>query len=668
MPILRVWAHWTDLPPTGQNLQAPPPASLTTSPMSGPAYPGVVPTVPIPPPNWPPSPAGSQSPHGTYRVWAELACETDIAAANWGGGSWAGPPPPPWPSATGSPGQGDEGYSSAATDFTVQQVGILLDATPGTDFSFRIATPGGVSVATIAPTGPGVTWAPVNVASGRGIWTIEIDRRPTSSVSEPALFGTPAFPPFNPVHEPFVSPYGNPFEGVLGILFDGHETTQQPCPQAVVLGAEQETTAGNYQPMQPGACVSPGQNVRLTATVSPPGLSNLDYHFLYGDMSPQVSGQQNQRTHPYQTVTPNVTPTVFVTQGACPPVSGQFNFVVDCCAAPNQPQQYWDPVDQTCKQCPITGLTAAATDPTGCAPGNHGATQLTATPSVGIDVLDWAIDGPGHLPANQQIHVFRSTPGAGSSPVQIDTASKWSGSSVGPAGNVLFPTGGIYTLSVSGTLAGDASHCSPLLAGDSFTVTPCCPPDTTYNPATGKCDPPTTTPTCPPGTTLNTTTGTCDPPTTTPTCPPGTVLNQNTGSCVPVSNSTPPPTLCCILLGIWMALFFITATLLYFSSWWPALFAGILWAIAFGVWIGVCCWPCAKRFWRCCSLLQWLFIAAAVTSGTLFALWALFKGGNGWVIAIYGGIFFVAGVLMAFAKCRPVNPFDPGSWPGCRCR
>jgi hypothetical protein len=170
---------------------------------------------------------------------------------------------------------------------------------------------------------------------------------------------------------------------------------------------------------------------------------------------------------------------------------------------------------------------------------------------------------------------------------------------------------------------------------------------------------------------------------TTCPCPPGMVRNAS-GVCVP---TTPPPppvtssTLCCFLIGAWTVLTIVFGLLAYYSvySYWPVgtiifIAVGVLATLALGFWIGLCCWPCALTFWRCCVFLQWQFIAASITASILGILHFLCNYipvlcGNGLVLGLYSGYVVVLfGVLSATASCgRLPNPFDPRTWPPCCC-
>ena len=126
--------------------------------------------------------------------------------------------------------------------------------------------------------------------------------------------------------------------------------------------------------------------------------------------------------------------------------------------------------------------------------------------------------------------------------------------------------------------------------------------------------------------------------------------------------------LCGFLLGMWIAGFMAAGTLGYLNYWWP--WGAIAYA-AYGVflllWIGFCCWPCASRFWKCCTLLQWHFIATAWLL-QIFAVLALATIINPIVTAAY--ILFVGtliSAMLAIGKCRVPNPWNPADYPDKKC-
>lgn len=204
MAILRVWAHWTGFtshPP----LVAPVPASLSS-------YSGSVPQMAV-------QPAWTSTSAPTVNVWAELAKQSDIDSANWGGSSWPGPLPPIWP--VTPPVGGDQGYSASAIGFQVTAVRILFSGTFPTGFQFTFISPSGAAVAVITPTVPPILPHPVSVPDGTGIWTIQIDRASGTG-------GNPTPSIVNAAHEPVVGLFGSNLENLIGIEFTGNEISS--CP------------------------------------------------------------------------------------------------------------------------------------------------------------------------------------------------------------------------------------------------------------------------------------------------------------------------------------------------------------------------------------------------------------------------------------------------------
>lgn len=460
MAIIRVYAHHS-LPPAASA----PPSSLTVG------YPGWPPPTPQGPLPWP-SAAGSAGP---LVVWCEIAKEADVLAASYVGPNWG--PPPFFP---------DEFFSTGALGFLVSRIRIVSPngEPPGTsDHQYTFRDPSGAAVAVLTPVfgNPATFIAQVAVADGRGIWTIEIRRIAGSSVATPGLLVGPG-----PVDEPFVAMYAPDVEGTLRIEFEGQEILVPPCPSAVTVTAELETSAGSgqYQPFSPGACVHPGRQVRFTASVTPPGISGLQYDFDFGDGTSTGFTPANMATHVYTQSSASVKCEVMVwlSNSVCPPKKAHITFVVDCCPVLGQPDQYWDSAQQRCVNC-TTGLTVAVLTPSGCGPGSVGVVSVTATPPPGMPPAasyTWTIDGPMHLPSASQIHVMRPTPGP-----SADTSSGWSGTGATGAGVVVFNAAGIYSVSVSVQLAGAASKCR-LQAATSFACTSC-PPGQHWDPIQGQC-------------------------------------------------------------------------------------------------------------------------------------------------------------------------------------
>lgn len=262
MAGLYVRAHWTDLPQPGAPSVRPAPAWTA-------GYPGTVPLQPMTttggvtaPPSW--SGTGPVSSKEEQTVWFPVVRHSDLDASGWAAGpNWAGSPPPFWENASGAPaGTADQGYGAGATGFRVRRVRLWVSAAPGSGgaaFTFTVVTPGGVTVGTVTSSPGWTSWltVPTTIQDGRGIWTVRINRSPGASVPAPSLYPDGSSPA-NAVDETFVSPYNNPYEGILGVEVDGDEIT---TPVTVTPSM---TTAV-------GACDPAGRrSVTLTVDFSPP--------------------------------------------------------------------------------------------------------------------------------------------------------------------------------------------------------------------------------------------------------------------------------------------------------------------------------------------------------------------------------------------------------------
>lgn len=266
MALLHVRAHWTDTPSPGVPQLSPAPgwavaggaAGYPNAPATmsfGPAAGGGLPV----PPDWPSPPTGPVKQAQLYHVWVPLVRQTDLDSSGWAAGvSWGGSPPPPWPTVSGVPVNTlDEGYGPAASGFQVVRLRLFQESMPGSDFSYSVYAPSGAFVGTVTPASPGwSTWLTAAVPDGKGFWHIVIDRAAGSSVASPGLLGAPGG---NAVDEPYVSPYGNRFEGVLGVEFDGQEIVV--TPPTTVTGS-----------VVAGACDERGQRgpTDLVLTFTPP--------------------------------------------------------------------------------------------------------------------------------------------------------------------------------------------------------------------------------------------------------------------------------------------------------------------------------------------------------------------------------------------------------------
>lgn len=125
---------------------------------------------------------------------------------------------------------------------------------------------------------------------------------------------------------------------------------------------------------------------------------------------------------------------------------------------------------------------------------------------------------------------------------------------------------------------------------------------------------------------------------------------------------------CCFLIWWWGLSHLAAGSLLYFGNWIAAIISSAVATIVLGIWIAVCCWPCALTFWRCCTLLKWVVMFNDFLVVTLFALFALGISGVSWVILVFGLVSTLVRIAMSASKCGAIpNIFDPTTWPPCRC-
>jgi hypothetical protein len=263
MTTLKVRAHWTGQPPS---VPIPSPIGIFGTPP-------IMSSSPI----WPSSPAGPVKTNQLYNVWCPLVPQSalDDPLTKWGTNT-VPPKPPSWASASGAaPNTYDEGYGNSATDFRVTALRLWQEGKPGNDFTYTVTTPSGLVVGTITPAAPGWTTIALSapIASGKGIWRIDIDRAPISSVSAPSLLlGTPIAG--GGVDEPYVAPYGNQFEGILGLEFTGDEIVVTPpsCPGVTI----------NPISISPN-CINGKWGVDFTIQVSQPATQTSVFQWNYGD-------------------------------------------------------------------------------------------------------------------------------------------------------------------------------------------------------------------------------------------------------------------------------------------------------------------------------------------------------------------------------------------------
>jgi hypothetical protein len=420
-----------------------------------------------------------------------------------------------------------------------------------------------------------------------------------------------------------------------------------PDPDKAKLAAFVEISPGQFQPLNPGDCVEPGQKVRLTATITPAGATNVLYDFDFGDQYHSGYNAQNYDEHIYQTARGQTLCTLSVFASGCAPIYDDHIILnVECCDKPNEPRKYWDDVKAECKFCTNDQFLVTSSQPQGCfddAGGGSGLTQdidLTVTPPAGIQIgtTDWIIDGPSYDPT--RIHVSR--PGVNGA--QTNTSAGWSGAGADVNGRFDPKLPGIYHVGVVVHAIGGAAVCTFQGSGH-FTIQNCSP--------------------CPEGTIWNAETNQCTPITEQP---PGTEQPSDTES--PPGSEQPPSDgfdFCCILLGVWISAFLVAAGLFYCGQLVYGGIALVIYIIVLAIWGKSCC-LCALTFWRCCTLLKWHWAATSILLSTVFPVLSLICGGNGLIAGIYGGLVTALLFIMAIARCGSLpNPLDPSTWPGCRC-
>lgn len=124
---------------------------------------------------------------------------------------------------------------------------------------------------------------------------------------------------------------------------------------------------------------------------------------------------------------------------------------------------------------------------------------------------------------------------------------------------------------------------------------------------------------------------------------------------------------CGVLILAWGVLHLVTGAFLYFEFWWGALVSGILATIALAIWIALCCWPCALKFWSCCCFLQWQYIFNFLLTSVLFGLFAFVAPGNMVVLAVFPLATAGFSALLGKAGCTPPTPTMPSTWPSGKC-
>ena len=154
----------------------------------------------------------------------------------------------------------------------VNRMRLYCNSPPGGDFIFELTAPDGTAIATGSLVHGWTGWLPVpaSITDGRGIWIVEINRATGSPVSAPALL--PPAGAGNAVSESYVSPYGDPAEGILGAEVDWVATPPpETCP-ALTLKAKVSDE-----------CVGGKREVTLTPTAVAPGASRPSVQIDFGD-------------------------------------------------------------------------------------------------------------------------------------------------------------------------------------------------------------------------------------------------------------------------------------------------------------------------------------------------------------------------------------------------
>jgi len=463
MATLKVRAHWSR---QSAGVTAPAPIAAYGTPPD-------MPNNPI----WPPA-AGPNVP--AYTVWVPLVSQADLDDPSTGWGSGAVPHPhlpPAWPSSSGAAANTyDQGYGATATDFAVTSLRIWQDLQGqggSSDFVYTVVDPSGM--VTIGPIAATVPWTTVpltaSIPSGKGFWTVYIERAAGSGVAAPGLLqGSP------PLDESYVSPYGHPDEGLLGIEFSGDEVACPAISGTVQVGACD--ASGNrpvtfllaFAPAIPsGSGIVPSVSIAYggnSASGSPFGLATIT--------SPTTATLTD--TFPPGSYTPVAALSV---QGltCSPSVVALSNFTVP-----------------TCWTCPTNVGVNVTTPKTGpwCVPPNgvaSGVAQILATVAwpAGVNhplpsAFDWSVTFPDLSTQATQAGVSPNVAGAPDS-CQVDTGQGWSGTGSNALQGLNLSQTGTYTIAVQAKypVSAGLSNCVLLGSGSftlgscSATVTPPCP-------------------------------------------------------------------------------------------------------------------------------------------------------------------------------------------------
>ncbi len=689
MTTLKVRMHWSRQP---SNLVPPAIRAYGTAPDMAMS------------PTWSPLTPGPVAPNLIYSVWCPLVKQSDLDISGWGANTL--PPPTSWEPSSGALTNNiyDEGYHEDAIDFKVTALRLWLNHGNGNDFTFTIFAPNGAIVGTITPTAVGWTNIPLNspIDSGKGIWTIDIDRPINSKVQEPRLVIGRSIANGG-VDEPYVLPYASSLETILGLEFTGDEifeTSITVTPSVTVGGCDEN---GNRLPST------------LIVTFIPPLPSLTRYNVYWTSGSaPQLSTLGTVAagtTLPSLTIPANyvagttyfpsalveytvmgsplvTVPVSFTTSGAatgtvvidqCPTSlpttcydirlshlgpqspciknSGQ-SVTVDFIAeiTPATPHYMGRVTWQVRESATNNLLPLPSPTPTGTNLtfkfDQKVRYEITATLDMqtgcnnssqpnDVDIIDIVdCECPSIIGSPEGIKVTRKKI---ISPNGTEVTPK-NGCSFSFSIQINNPSINLPTITWNfddGT--------GPHVLGSSV--------DWTYPPLTnGKKN-------------VTVTVTNSD-----PSCSDRAtaVVEVECDSTPPTPTPTPIPgggfSLCCILIWWWGISHAVAGSLLYFGLWVGGIISAAIATIVLAIWIGVCCWPCALRFWQCCTLLKWVIMFNDALVVTLFGMYALGAAGNPWVLVAFGLVSTLCRAAMSASKCGTIpNIFDPTTWPPCRC-
>jgi hypothetical protein len=683
MAKLLVRAHWT------RPGVAPVPAPIGAT--------GAPPNMAASPP-WPSPPVGPVGAGAIYSVWCPLVPQAvlDDPAVRWGVNT-VPPRPPAWPGASGAVGTVyDQGYGGGAVDFRV--TGVRLWQDPGKDFTYTISAPDGTVLGPITPSSLVSAWTivplPAAIASGKGIWRIDIDRAAGSSVAAPGLeIGTPAAA--GGVDEPYVSPYGNPFEGILGLEFTGDEVFATTVTPTVTIGPcdangnrTPSTLALNFAPpLPPGTSYSvswttgagPPTTVSGTVPAGGPPLPLLTTNANY------VAGTTYFPSATIIITPPGGSPTAYVvTFTSAGAVAG--TVVVPPCPITCHDVMVTHAGGNPCMRMgqPVTVTFTASFLP--LMPAYTGPVNWQVRDRVTLNVL------PLPLPAPTGPSLTFTFPQKGSYEVTA-TMMQPSPPCSGPLPSFTDPidivdcdcqsiiggAGGIQVTPMSGcTFAFQVQVNNP--SGATLTYT------WDFGDGSGpQVLGPNPTHTYPMGTTgkktVTVTVTSSDPNCADRRASIDVDVNCTTTPTTPTTPTTTPPLttppttptggggfdLCCFLIWWWGISHWVAGSLLYFGFWIAGIICSAIATVLLVIWILACCWPCLQ-FGRCCTLFRWVVMFNDVLVGTLFALYALVWAGNPWVLAAFGAVSTLMRILMGILNCGGIpNIFSPPTYPPCRC-